>query len=311
MTAIRVGNAPCSWGALEFDGLAGERIGYTQMLDELRATGYVGTELGDWGFMTTDPAVLRDELTRRGLTMIAAFVPVALGDPDAHTPGAAHAVRVSRLMAAVSDARSEPRPLVVLADANGTDPMRTRHAGRITPQMELSEGEWGVLARGAERIAQAVRDETGLRTAFHSHCAGFVETPDETARLLDLTDPALLGLVFDTGHYAYGGGGAGGGNVRDGLARFGDRIALVHFKDLDPRVAAAARAAGWDYFEAIRRGLFCELGQGCIDFPAAAEWLRGRDYRGWIVVEQDVLPGMGTPRESAARSRAYLAGIGL
>jgi inosose dehydratase len=32
---------------------------------------------------------------------------------------------------------------------------------------------------------------------------------------------------------------------------------------------------------------------------------------GWIVVEQDVLPGMGTPKESAQRNREYLKSIGL
>ena len=51
---IRVANAPCSWGALEFD-LEGEAPGYVQVLDEIAETGYAGTELGDWGFMPTDP----------------------------------------------------------------------------------------------------------------------------------------------------------------------------------------------------------------------------------------------------------------
>ena len=32
---------------------------------------------------------------------------------------------------------------------------------------------------------------------------------------------------------------------------------------------------------------------------------------GWIVVEQDVLPGMGNPRESARRNREYLRSIGV
>ncbi|HEU5097809.1 MAG TPA: hypothetical protein VFU22_02110, partial [Roseiflexaceae bacterium] len=74
---------------------------------------------------------------------------------------------------------------------------------------------------------------------------------------------------------------------------------------------AESRAQGWDYFEAVRHGVFCELGQGAADFATAAAWLRAHDYRGWIVVEQDVLPGMGTPKESAARNRAYLRTIGL
>ena len=80
MTTLKVGNAPCSWGTLEFEGAGGEQIGYARMLDELAETGYTGTELGDWGYMPTDPATLSAELARRGLVMLGAFVPVALKD---------------------------------------------------------------------------------------------------------------------------------------------------------------------------------------------------------------------------------------
>ena len=58
-----MGNAPCSWGTLEFEGTGGEQIGFGRMLDELAETGYTGTELGDWGYMPTDPPALRAELT--------------------------------------------------------------------------------------------------------------------------------------------------------------------------------------------------------------------------------------------------------
>ena len=53
MAVMRVGNAPCSWGTLEFKESAAKQIGYSQMLDELAETGYTGTELGDWGYMPT------------------------------------------------------------------------------------------------------------------------------------------------------------------------------------------------------------------------------------------------------------------
>jgi inosose dehydratase len=308
--AIRIANAPCSWGALEFEGLAGEPVGYAQMLDELRDTGYTGTELGDWGFMPTDPAELRAELGRRSLAMVGAFVPVALKDAEAHADGAGAAVRVARLLAAVAEAGGS-KPLIVLADDNGSDPVRTRNAGRVTPEMGLSAAEWRTFAQGAELVARAVRDATGLSTVFHHHCAGYVETPDEIARLLELTDPELLGLVFDTGHYLYGSGGVDGQAVQAGLARFGERIGHIHFKDCHPGVAERARARGWDYFEAVRHGVFCELGQGGVDFVAVITWLRARGYRGWAVVEQDVLPGMGAPKASAQRNREYLRSIGL
>jgi len=310
---IRVANAPCSWGALEFEGLdQGGAIGYRQMLDELRDTGYVGTELGDWGYMPTEPAVLKAELARRELTMVGAFVPVALKYADKHAEGEVAALRVARLLAAVADTKKDGQlPLVILADANGTDPLRTQHAGRVSLDMGLSPAEWKTFAQGAERIARAVRDETGLPMAFHHHCGGYVETPEEIAQFLSMTDPDLLRLVFDTGHFLYGSGNNDAQVVQDGLKRFGERISHVHFKDCQPQIAQQARTEGWDYFTAVQHGVFCELGRGRVPFGAVVAWLRSRNYHGWIVVEQDILPGMGSPRVSAQRNRAFLSTIGL
>jgi inosose dehydratase len=244
--------------------------------------------------------------------MVGAFVPVALKNPDAHAQGEAHALRVARLLAAVMDNEgTSPPPIIVLADDNGTDPVRTQNAGRVTPAMGLSSAEWETFTRGAGVIARAVRRETGLRTAFHHHCAGYVETPEEIAHFLGMTDPSLLGLVFDTGHYLYGTGSNESQRVVDGLNRFGDRIWHMHFKDCQPQVAEEARSSGWDYFTALRHGVFCELGKGRVPFDAVAHWLREHSYGGWIVVEQDVLPDMGSPKASAQRNRDYLREIGF
>jgi inosose dehydratase len=57
MKDLLVGNAPCSWGTLENQDKS-KAIPYSQMLDELVETGYTGTELGDWGYMPTDPVHL-------------------------------------------------------------------------------------------------------------------------------------------------------------------------------------------------------------------------------------------------------------
>ncbi len=312
MATIRIANAPCSWGSLEFEGLEGKAIPYGQMLDELKETGYLGTELGDWGYMPTDPGRLHAELARRGLVMLGAFVPVALKDTEAHDAGVAEALKIARLLARVAEMGGYGQsPFLALADDNGTDAVRTANAGRASAEMSLSNQQWKVFARDAGEVARAVKTETGLRTVFHHHCAGFVERPDEVARLLDMTDPGLLGLVFDTGHYAYGSAGNDPKIVLEGLDRFAERIWYMHFKDCDPKVADSARARGWDYFEAVRRGVFCELGKGCVDFPAVLNWLNDRNYDGWAVVEQDVLPGMGSPKQSALRNREYLRSQGV
>lgn len=307
---IHIGNAPCSWGTLEFEGTQTGRIEYAQMLDELTAAGYTGSELGDWGFMPSDPDALAAEYCQRGLSMTGAYVGVKLRDPNAHAAGEATAVQTAKLLAATAERLGQSvQPFLVLADDAGTDPVRVQNAGRVQPEMMLGKDEWQLYAAGAERIAHAVKAESGLRTVFHHHCAGFVETPEEIALLLDRTDPDVLGLVFDTGHFAFGAGGCD--LILSALNRFADRIWYVHFKDYDPQVGKEAAEKGWGYFDAVRHGVFCELGSGCVDFPAVHNWLQQHNYKGFITVEQDVLPGMGQPKESAGRNRDYLRSIGL
>jgi inosose dehydratase len=297
---IAVANAPCSWGVLEFEAL---RPGSGQVLDEMATAGYAGTELGDWGFMPTDPAALASEVGRRKLALVGAFVPIALAREDAVEEGIDRAVRTARLMKAATGAAA---PVVVLADDNTTVPHRTARAGRIRPEDGLSPADWDRFAERATRVAAAVKEIAGVRTVFHHHCAGYVETPAEIDALMSRTPADLLGLCLDTGHLTYG-----GGNAADAIAKYRGRIWHVHFKDYDPELARRAREEGWDYHTAVRHGIFCELGKGSVPFRQVLDALRVAQYDGWIVVEQDVLPGLGTPAASARRNREYLARLGL
>jgi inosose dehydratase len=310
MTTFSIANAPCSWGTLEFAGLSGERITSTQMLDELFATGYTGTELGDWGFMPTDPIQLAAALQQRQLTLIGAFVPVALqGTTTQIATATAHAQRTAELLARTAQILGQShQPLIILADDNGSDPYRTTHAGRInTPSSDAILAHAGAIAT---QVAYAVNQSSGLTGAFHHHCAGIVETPNEITTFLAHTDPTLIGIVFDTGHYLFG-SGRNDTDLVAALTSLAPRLRLVHFKDCQPEIATRTRHDQLDYFAAIQAGIFCELGRGSVDFAAIARTLTTISYHGWIVVEQDVLPGMGEPRISAAHNRTYLRSIGL
>jgi inosose dehydratase len=301
---IKLANAPCSWGVLEFESRSASP-GYTQVLDEIAQSGYAGTELGDWGFMPSDPVLLREELARRRLAMVGAFVTTRLSAPETYEDSRQRAVATARLMTGGGNV-GRWGPVIVLADEPMADPVRARAAGRVHDAMSLNARQWDEAARGVESIARAVRDEAGLRTVFHHHCATFVETPQEIEALLQRTDPALVGLCLDSGHATYG-----GGSPAELLSRYRPRIWHVHFKDCEPRVACRARAEEWDYQTALGHGLFCELGQGAVDFPGLLGDLERSGYDGWIVVEQDVLPSMGAPLESAIRNRRYLRQVGI
>jgi inosose dehydratase len=308
--SIRVANAPCSWGTIEGFG---EVIPWATMLDELAETGYAGTELGDLGYLPDDPAALRDALEERGLAMLGGFEGIPLRRRGIVAERRERLLRVARLLASTAEVGDPGRPpYLILADETRGDPVRTARAGRITPDLALSADQHAIFAANAEEVARLVGGETGLRTLYHHHCAAWVETPDEIARFLDATDPDLVGLVFDTGHYTYGTGAPDPGDAAlQGLRRFWERVPYVHLKDCDPEVAARARAEGWDYTRAVGEGVFCELGRGSVDLAGVLAFLRERGYADWLTVEQDVLPGMGTPKASAARNRATLRALSL
>ena len=301
----RIANAPCSWGLIGRDGI---EVGYQRMLDELVAAGYRGTELGDWGFMPTDPARLEAELDARDLTLLGGFVAVDLGDEAAVAHEADAVLRVARNLAYAG--RTERPPYLILADRDGLLPWRACHGGRIASEDETEPHELARIGERVTALARLVRGETGLRTAFHPHVAGRIETPNEIAGLLAASDPTVVDLVFDTAHYVYGTGRSDDRGVLalDGLERFWDRIGTVHLKDCSAEVAARARREGWSYEDAVRAGLYCELGRGSIDMALLLRRLIERGYDDWLTVEQDVFPGQGTPFDSALRNhRAVLA----
>lgn len=300
MVKYKLGNAPCSWGTIENTG--GERLSYVQMLDELAAAGFKGTELGDLGFMPTDPDKLREELDKRKLDLIGSWVTVRLYDEAGHAPGVERAVKVAKLLAEVGG----PHCTINIGDDHSTVHERFYNTGRIKPEMSLSEDGWQTYIKGINRIAEAVEGETGLRSALHPHGSTHVETVDEIDKFLDLTDPDKVGIVFDTGHYMLG-----GGDPVEGVKTYGERIWLMHFKDFDPEVIPVALDEGLNYQQMIGRGMFSELGTGAVNFPDVLSAMREVGYNGWVVVEQDVLPGMGSPAENAKRNFAYLKGIGV
>ncbi len=296
---IRVGNAPVSWGIYEFDAIE-PKYPYPRVLDEIKETGYTGLELGPWGYLPTDPNVLRPELDQRGLQLLSSFVPVKLVDAKAHASGEEQALKVGKLLAALG------AEVIVLADDNGSVPELVKQAGQRKGSA-LNADQWGVVAAGVNRIARAVNDELGLKIVFHHHCAGYVETPEEVRELMNRTDADLVGLCLDTGHWQYA-----GGDAVQCIREYGERVRYLHLKDCDPNIRELCIKEKLNYFEATAAGVFCELGKGGVDFPSVLDIIGRIGYDGWAIVEQDVLTeDMEVPRRSARRNREYLRKLGI
>ena len=96
------------------------------------------------------------------------------------------------------------------------------------------------------------------------------------------------------------------------VKEFGECVRYLHLKDCDGAVLRRVRDEGLDYFEAMKAGIFCELGQGSVDFPAVIAEIEKLGYEGWAIVEQDVLvDDPAAPRRISQANRDYLKSIGL
>lgn len=291
---IKIGTAPVSWGIMEVEGWNGQAP-YAKVLDEMAEAGYDGTELGPYGYLPSEPERLIAELSSRRLSMVSAFVPLPLSEPERHDASFQEAITVAELLASAG-----ARLIVLAGDMNDA---RMTVAGRVNEERNgMNEQQWSDAVAIISRIARACL-EMGLSTAFHHHAGTLIETPNEIERLCSRTDPALIGLCLDTGHYIYG-----GGDPVDAVQKYGSRIRHLHLKDIRLPVLEAVRRDGVGFLEAVRRDVFCELGEGTVDFPGIKQGLIDCGYDGWAIVEQDVdasQPGV-QPFESAVRSRTYL-----
>ena len=294
---IRIGNAPCSWG-IEF--ASDPRYpAWQTVLDECSAAGYGGIELGPIGYMPEDPAILGDALSQRNLELIGGVVFRPFHDAAKWEEVKDAANRTCKAL------QSHGARHLVLIDS--ISPRRAPTAGRPDEAEQMQAAEWSGFVSRIRDIARMGAEDYGLTVSIHPHAAGFIDFEPEVERLLADVDPAILKICLDTGHSHY----AGFDPVAF-MKRHMDRIAYVHFKDLDPAVKADAVAKRTDFYEACGQGIFCNLGKGMTDFAAVRQLLLDHAYEGWCTVEQDCDPaGPTSPIDDARENRAYLQSIGF
>lgn len=298
LKAIRVANAPCSYGAFEVTvGVLPNVPGPNEVLRAIADAGYEGTELGPPGYLGRGET-LHERLERFGLALAGGYIPIRFSEPESWEEDLAAMAMTLDLFAAADGRGARP----VLADAGSAD--RLANPGRAVsdPTLGLDERGWRRLVDGVRRATELARSR-GFEPTFHHHTATYVEAPWEIERLLELTD---VGLLLDTGHLALG-----GGDPNQAFRDWSDRIDHIHVKDVRKSVLEEVVADRADMVEAWRRGVFCELGSGDVDLEAFFSGLSGSGYAGWLVVEQDRIPAPGEgPAEAAeaqARNRRWLA----
>jgi len=98
----------------------------------------------------------------------------------------------------------------------------------------LTEEEWPVLAEGLNKLGE-IAHEYGLDLVYHHHLGTVVQTKEETFKLLELTDPEKVSLLFDTGHAFVGDG--------DVLGLLHGAIGILVEAEQDPKVAEPLKYA--------------------------------------------------------------------
>jgi inosose dehydratase len=136
-----------------------------------------------------------------------------------------------------------------------------------------------------------------------------VQTAAEIDRLMENTDPALVGLLYDTGHLVFAAGNSTGSTEEDTKAilnKWIKRIRHVHLKDMRPAIRKQAAAEKWSFLHAVKAGVFTVPGDGCIDFKPIFDILKNAEYEGWWVVEAEQDPAKANPLEYAIKARDYI-----
>lgn len=289
---IRFGTVPILWNNDDVPDLT-PAVPYETVLDEIAAAGFAGTELGS--NYPRDAQTLRPALDARNLTLSGAYYCPGLTDPTHVEAAFGEVDEFLDFLSAVGC-----QTLIV---AEPVVPIRSKVAGRVAvgAAASLSDTQWQTLADALNELGLRCH-QRGLQLAFHNHAGTYVETPLEVKRLMNLTDSQLVGLCLDTGHYTFG-----GGDAAEAVDTYMFRLRYLHLKDLDPAVKSAVTSQGLTFIDALRKRVFPELGQGCVDVRAIAEKLHAAGWEGWVIAEQDTT--FQAPLSSAKANRAALESL--
>jgi inosose dehydratase len=274
---VRIGINPLSWMNDDLPSLGGETP-LEVALAEGREIGYAGFELGN-KFPQDGPA-LKAKLDEFGLACVSGWYSGFLAhDTVEH--------EVERCVAHMDKLRFCGANVVVYGEVAGSIQGDMNRPLRERPRF-ADGAAWQAYAKKLDAYGAHLKKAYGITLAYHHHMGAYVESPQDIDMLMRLTDPASVGLLFDTGH-AYFGGAADPNAL---LAKHASRVVHVHCKDVRPDVIAKARNDGWSFLQGVLAGTFTVPGDGVIDYDAVLGTLHAAGYRGWLVVEAEQDPAV-------------------
>ena len=291
---VRIGINPISWMNDDLPSLGGDTLLETA-LSEGRQIGYEGFELGN-KFPNDGPA-LKAKLGEFGLACISGWYSGFLAEDDV-------AAEIERCQAHMRRLQYNDAKVVVYGECAGTIQGQIDTPLARRPRF-ASAALWQGYGQRLNEFGAHLKSRYGITLAYHHHMGAYVESPQDVDQLMAVTDPAQVGLLFDTGHAWYGG-------ATDPVAllqRHVARVVHVHCKDVRPEVVAQARNDGWSFLTGVLNGTFTVPGDGVIDFDAVLSTLHAAGYEGWLVVEAEQDPAVAPSYRFAAMGYQHLRAI--
>jgi inosose dehydratase len=274
---VRIGINPLSWMNDDLPALGGETALETA-LAEGKEIGYEGFELGN-KFPKDGPA-LKAKLDAFGLACVSGWYSGFLAEDSVEA-------EVERCKAHMSKLQYNGVKVVVYGECAGTIQGQIDTPLAKRPRF-ASDALWKAYAERLNAFGAHLKKTYGITLAYHHHMGAYVESPDDVDRLMALTDPASVGLLYDTGHAYFGGATEPDLLLKKHVAR----VVHVHCKDVRPKVIAQARNDGWSFLNGVLNGTFTVPGDGVIDYDAILRTLHAAGYQGWLVVEAEQDPAL-------------------
>lgn len=287
----KFGISPINWVNEDMHAV-GDHYTFEQLMEDFSSLAFTGTE--NCRKFPQNPSVLKRELAARGMELTSQWKGVIFADPN---------IREQELVAYrkhVEFLAEMGSKVVVTCEIGGSPFADPRPGASRTAVQSLNDQQWAWMAEGLNE-AGAICQQYGMKLVYHYHVGTVVETGAEISRLMEMTDPNLVSLLFDTGHAYYGG--------TDPLyivQTYGDRIAYIHLKDVRAAVLGRVKKEGMTFLESVVGGVFTVPGDGDIDFVPIFQELKKQGYEGWMIIEAEQDPLQAEPNHYARLAKEYI-----
>jgi len=286
---VRLAIAPIAWTNDDLPELGGGNT-FEQCISEMALAGYEGSEVGNK--YPKDPVVLKRYLDLRGLAICNAwFSSFLTTKPYAE---------VEKAFLQHRDFLHAVGARVIGAAEQGRSIQGMQEVPVLEGKPRFTVEEWKRLAEGLNRLGERAR-EKGMVLTYHHHMGTGVQTAEEVDRLMEMTDPLLLSLLYDTGHLAFS-----GEDYVAVLERHVGRVRHVHLKDVRLEVLDRVKKEHMSFLVAVKEGIFTVPGDGGINFEPVFRLLDRKGYTGWYVVEAEQDPAKANPFEYAVKARKFI-----